>query len=295
MLTELTPEMEQIALETKNYWLDKFFSCKNRTDREKATIGINWLYSLINKEAPEIVFVDSPHACQMVARERTGQKTFFEFPVYGNVWDYAWISFYDFFYKIGLVDSEEFVKYRDLMEANICDMVQLESLCIVSDMPTKISRDAQNRLHCEDGKAIEWADGYGQYYWRGVYVPEKWILTPELITNEDIKNEDNLELKRCLMEIVGPERYYEILGGVVVIDEDNDQYGKPMKLLRSKDIDKAINDYVYFLLVTDTSTDRVYSIYPNVKQFPKAKTNVFSAKASTFLKTSEEFDVVEES
>jgi hypothetical protein len=295
MLTELTPEMEVIANETKQYWLDKFFSCKNRTNKEQAIIGINWLYSLAGRPAPEIVFVDSPYACQIVARERTNTDAFFEFPVYGNVWDYAWVAFYDFFHKIGIVENEDFVKYRELMESNICDMIQLDSLCIVSDMPTKISRDAQNRLHCDDGKAIEWADGYGQYYWRGISVPEKWILDPGSISNDDIKHEGNLELKRCLMEIVGPERYYEILGGVVVIDEDNDQYGKPMKLLRSKDIDTAIDDYVYFLLVTDTSTDRVYSIYPNIKEFPEAKKNVFSAKASTFRKTKEQFDVLDES
>jgi hypothetical protein len=295
MLTELTPEMEKQMIETRDYWLDKFFSCKNRTNKEKAVECIAWLYSMINEPAPEVVFVDSPMACQLTAQERTGTKEFFEFPVYGNVWDYAWVSFYDFFEKIGIVKHDDFTKYKELMECNIYDMLQLQGLCIVSDMPTKISRDAQNRLHCDDGKAIEWADGYGQYYWRGVTVPEKWILHPEEVTAEEVKGEENLELKRCLMEIVGPERYYEILGGVNIIDEDVDAYGKPMKLMRSKTKDKAINDYVYFLLVTDTSTDRVYSIYPNVKEFPDAKKNVWSAKASTFRQTKEEFDSIAES
>lgn len=295
MLTELTPEMEKQMVITRDYWLNKFFSCENRTDKERSVHCINWLYSMINEPAPEIIFVDSPMACQLTAREKTGTKDFFDFPVYGNVWDYAWVSFYDFFEKIGIVKNEEFTKYKELMECHIYDMLQLEGLCIVSDMPTKISRDVQNRLHCDDGKAIEWADGYGQYYWRGCVVPEKWILKPEKITKAEIKREDNLELKRCLMEIVGPERYYEILGGVTVIDEDNDAYGKPMKLLRSKQKDKAIDDYVFFLLVTDTSTDRVYSIYPNIKEFPDARNNVWSAKASTFRKTKEQFDVISES
>lgn len=296
-LESLTPEQEALMEVVKNFWLDRFFSCQNRLDREKATEYINWLYELSGFKKPQIIFCDSPMACQEeVFKLKGGKREPEQFSAYGNVWDYGWVSFYDFFTRIGIINDDNFNKYKDMLLTNIYDMIQLEDYCIVSDMPTLIKREAvQNRLHCADGPAVQFADGYSQYYWMQVNVPEEWIMNPDSITAETIHNESNAEKRRCLMEILGAESYYEKLGGVVVVDEDVDAYDKPMKLLRSKEIDPIINDYVYFLSVVDTSTDRVYNLYPNVRDFPKAKENVWSAKASTFSMNAEDFDVVEES
>lgn len=57
----------------------------------------------------------------------------------------------------------------------------------------------------------------------------------------------------------------------------------------------GINDHVYFLIVTDTSTDRVYNLFPNTRDYPEAKLNVYSAKASTFKRKKEQFNLIAES
>lgn len=296
-LENLTPEQEALMYKVRDFWLDRFFSCQNRLDKDRSPEYINWLYELSGFKAPQIFFCDSPQACQEKIYElKNGKREPEAFSSYGNVWDYGWVSFYDFFTQIGVINDEKFNKYKEMMLCNIFDMIQLEDYCIVSDMPTEIHREAvQQRLHREDGPAIVFADGYSQYYWMGINVPKEWIENPDGITKETITGEENAEKRRCLMEILGAEAYYDRLGGIEVIDEDNDQYGKPMRLLRSKEIDPIINDYVYFLNVTDTSTDRVYNLYPNVRDFPDAKRNVWSAKASTFSMKREDFDVVEES
>jgi hypothetical protein len=297
-LESLTPEQEKIMHETREKWLDRFFSCKHRTNHEKATEFINYIYDMAGFKPPKVIFTDSPQACQEeVFKLKNGKREPEQFAHYGNVWDYAWVAFYDFFHQIDVVHYDQFVKYRDLLwESNVYNTIQLEDYCIVSDMPTEIHREkVQLRLHNEEGAAIKFADGYSLYYWNGTNVPEKWIMQKDKIDAKDINGESNAEKRRCLMEILGADEYYERLGGVEVIDEDTDAYGKPMTLLRSKQKDKIINDYVYFLRVVDTSTDRVYNIYPNVRDFPKAKENVWSAKASTFNMNKEEFDVTEES
>lgn len=296
MITELTPEQEAQIEVVKNYWLSKIFTNgKKEIDKERLEKNIMWMYNLCGYENPKIIYSKSPEDAQRIAREITGENQYHEFSSYGNVSDYGWVSFYDYFTQIGVLNDEKFNKFRDLIDCNVYDMIQFDEACIVCPLPDFISRDNSLRLHGEDGPAISWEDGTAYYFWKGTSIPKEWIEDSSTITKELINKEVNLELKRCMMEIIGAERYYEVMGGVVVIDEDLDAYGKPMRLLRSKKKDDVIKDYVYFLSVTDTSTDRVYNIYPNIKEFPDAKKNVWAAKASTFRLSKKEFDVIEES
>jgi hypothetical protein len=66
----------------------------------------------------------------------------------------------------------------------------------------KRSRDEQGRLHCEDGPAILFNDGFSVYAWHGVQLlRKKWIITnPEKITAETIENESDPEVKRVMTE-----------------------------------------------------------------------------------------------
>ncbi len=296
MIKELTPEQEAQIEVVKNYWLSKIFTNgKKEIDKERLEKNINWMYELCDYPNPKIVYATSPENAQEIACRLTGEYKYHEFSSYGNISDYGWVSFYDYFTQINILNDEKFNRFRDLIDCNVYDMIQFDEACIVCPLPDFISRDNNLRLHGEDGPAISWSDGTAYYFWKGTSIPKDWIENPDSITGAMIKSETNLELKRCMMEIIGAERYYEVMGGVIVVDEDLDAYGKPMKLLRSKKKDKVINDYVYFLSVTDTSTDRVYNIYPNIKEFPDAKKNVWAAKASTFRLSKANFDVIEES
>ena len=80
------------------------------------------------------------------------------------------------------------------------------------------------------------------------------------------------------MEIIGAEKYYEALGGVVVLDEDTDDQGHRMRLFETKKADDIIKKKVQFLECVCPSTLRVYNIYPPSQ---KCK-NVWAAKADTF-------------
>jgi hypothetical protein len=207
------------------------------------------------------------------------QKIQFEyFCDYGSIRDFGWVSFFDFFTQIGVINHEGFNEFKSLLQCGIYDTIQLQGFCIVSDLPKKISRNNRNRLHCEDGPAIQFKDGYSQYYWNGVSVPESWITHNDLINKETILAEGNAERRRCLREIVGASRYFELLGGVDLIDEDVDGQGNPMKLYQTKKVDDVIGKKVQFLEVICPSTQRMYNLYPPNQQ----SKNVWEAKASTF-------------
>ena len=96
----------------------------------------------------------------------------FSFCSYGSIIDYGWVSFYEYFKKIGIKIKpeilEKFNNFVFLLNSGIYDMIQFEKICIVSDMPTFISIDDRGRLHNAKGSAIKFADGYEINFMRGV-------------------------------------------------------------------------------------------------------------------------------
>lgn len=343
-INELTSEQLEKMTAVKDFWLDYLFSCKNTLNKEAAEAGITWLYKLINKEKPIILYVDSPMACQYAVsylkyflkdeaftqirdevRDKVWAKVRDEvwdkvedkveakvrakvedevwdkvrdkvelrirnqicdqdpienkyeiFSTYGNIGDYGWVSFCDFFHEIGIVNHADFNQFKNLLLAGVYDMIQLEGFCIVSSLPDAIKRNQHNRLHCEDGPAIHFRDGYEQYYWNGVSVPKEWIMQPHTITRQTILTEENAERRRCIREIIGTKKYAELLY-VKEIDKDHVN-GQDVVLYKTKEPDNIINKHIYFVNVTCHSTQREYFLcVPE-----EAATNAWSAVAWTF-------------
>jgi len=222
------------------------------------------------------------------ANVRDNELKYESFAAYGSISDYGWVSFYDFFTQVGVLNHDGFNKFKDLLLSGIYDMIQLEGVCIVCELPKVIKRNAQGRLHSASGSAIKWSDGYEIFYWNGVSVPEKWIMKPNEITRDEILKEDNAEKRRCLREIIGAKEYYDIITdgeGMNLIDEDIDNQGFPMKLYQTKSNDSIIGKKVMVLEVTCPSTNRIYNLYPP----NQSSKNVWEAKASTFNNESLQF------
>jgi hypothetical protein len=94
------------------------------------------------------------------------------------------------------------------------------SSVFVCKNPTKINLDAQNRLHCDDGPALEFADGHSLYAWAGVNIDPELVLHPESMTADRIDNEPNIELRRVMIEKYGTARYVEDTGAMVIGEDD---------------------------------------------------------------------------
>jgi len=74
-------------------------------------------------------------------------------------------------------------------------------------------------LHCEDGLALGYPDGWGVYAWHGVRVPGDIITTPASITAARIEQEKNVEVRRVMVERMGYDRYI-LESGAKVIHSD---------------------------------------------------------------------------
>jgi hypothetical protein len=104
---------------------------------------------------------------------------------------------------------------------------------ILSERPTILSQDDQNRLHCEDGPAIQYPDGWGVWAVHGVRVSRELIEDHDWITVDRIQKESNAEIRRIMLDRYGYARYLE-KSGAAVVDQDVDQLGLPRRLLRTE-------------------------------------------------------------
>jgi hypothetical protein len=90
----------------------------------------------------------------------------------------------------------------------------LEDICVVAERPLIVRtepipgrRYGELRLHCENGPAIAYPDGWRIYSWHGTRIPE-WVMTDP--TPERIARESNVEVRRCAIERHGWDR---LIGG----------------------------------------------------------------------------------
>lgn len=240
-IKQLTKVAEKWATRvTENFTLDK----------EKAKAGIEWLYKYCSIEnSPKVHFTTSPLAMQILVNTdgllteeemtknvkaladriaeldnylilpATGQKLeYYQTASYGNVSDYTWASYYDYLLEKGDDNvSPDFPKYKEMLEANIYDMIQLVEDCIVSPMPKLFKLNERNNLHCEDGPAMSWEDGFELYFINGTPVPKKYVVTPakELDVNLVIQ-EKNVERRQFLVHKIGYNRVFKELGGSLI-------------------------------------------------------------------------------
>jgi hypothetical protein len=240
------------------------------------------VYSAVSSAVSSAVrsAVDSAVSSAVYSAVYSADLKYFSFTSYGNGTDAGWMSFCDYFTKIGVVNNENFNKFKQFIDIGIYDMILLDSVCIVSRLPVQVNRRVLN-LHGEDKPAIEFKDTYSLYFWNGVLVPEKLIMTPEAITKQDVLSVENAEVRRCYMEKLGAKKYYDILSdgkGLKKVHSDTDNQGNLMVLWETTINDDIINKKVQFLECVCPSTMRIYNLYPPNQQSKTA----WEAKASTF-------------
>lgn len=102
-------------------------------------------------------------------------------------------------------DLPRWQAYQSLLSECGC-IFPFENTCIICDRPTKLTFDNEHRLHGEGEPAIEFADGYRLYYYRGVSLPEKYWVHPHHWQARWLLEEHNAELRRVLIQGIGYSR-----------------------------------------------------------------------------------------
>jgi hypothetical protein len=95
------------------------------------------------------------------------------------------------------------------------------NICWVSERHSALRRDERGLLHCLNGPAISYPDGWQLYYWHGRAVPREWIEQRDRLDPSSAFRVENLEHRRVLVEIIGWARILEHVP-TRVIDRDRD-------------------------------------------------------------------------
>jgi len=96
-----------------------------------------------------------------------------------------------------------------------------ENAVIFTDRPTKIKCDDEKLLHCEDGPAIAYSDGFEIYSWHGQRIPGEWIKNPKSLTPKVALTWEQIDQRTAACEILG---WHNIINELspTVLDEDQD-------------------------------------------------------------------------
>ena len=232
-ITNLTPEQVSRMTEWRDKWTAIGLSTEpaNRAEAEKAIV---MSYAAAGLAAPKIVWCGSPlsqgltRAIVMNGGDSVRASVWDS--VRASVWasvgdsvrasvgdsgygqhDASWLAYYDYFREVcGLHDETRLLEGLTLLAQHAGWFIPHEKICWVSERHSVLHRDENGRLHCETGPALEYPDKYVLWMWHGIPVTEQIIMHPDTLTVEQIRSEENAEIRRCMVERIGYRRFVEL-------------------------------------------------------------------------------------
>lgn len=125
---------------------------------------------------------------------------------------------------------------------------------VMSDIPESWYKDGNLRIHREDGPAVEFGDGCKVWAVHGITVTERILLHSETLTVEEIQNEKNAEVRRVMIEKLGPGTYLQKAGAKLIDMDSLTLTGSAPRALMKDHFGEK------WLVGTDGSTARVYTM-----------------------------------
>lgn len=280
-------KVEDIKLteEEKAYYSQRWQAYAFSTEpfnHEAALAAVNLAYECAGYPPPPkgLIVCPSPKA----AYDRARQEDINAQPLWGH-FDADWWCAYEICLDKG-VEGADVNRGRVETGKYLGWWFAFDEAAIVSPHPSVFKRDEQGRLHCDDGPAISYEDGFAIYAIHGVQVPKRIIMEPETLTIDDLLREENAEVARVIGEKLGGLENVLKPGQdwVKLIDQDTDVHGNERALIevRLQSLDRAAR----WVHVTCPSTGRQYvlGVPPTVKTAQEGIAWGFGAKAIDFVK-----------
>jgi hypothetical protein len=152
------------------------------------------------------------------------------FSEHGDFTDFEWVCIYDSFYRASAPKDVSINQYIDLLKANIFLWLPTRNFAVISRPPVDVKLDDRRRLHCLDGPALRFADGYEQFSVRGVnFSPDlfDYFFRSKSFTGFDVLDLRNNEQRAVVILHFGFDKF---------IKEFHDR-----KCIRSVDADECVS------------------------------------------------------
>lgn len=183
---------------------------------EEIRKGINFIYQIAELKEPEIVICSSPYDMARQAKLKKGETIDYM----GQGYDVGWTAWADFMEQIGVSYDKEwgFAEWKEFIcKSGVFATILCENVAFVCVRPCEVYRTEAGDLHNENGMAIAWSDGEGDFFLNGVSVSEELVMTAaEKIDPSILLKETNAEVRREIIRKVGIERVISKLGAEVI-------------------------------------------------------------------------------
>lgn len=231
MKTELTLEEELLTTIVRDEWINRaFLENKNGIDKEKFENGITWLYSkFLELPKPQIIYCDglieaiikitlvkdfdkelsdySPSMVNDFNEDKFDDDFMSKFKensrlnsTYCGWSNFGWVSFYDYFTRIGVIDNEDFNNYKNLIESNVFECFEFEHAIFVVKPPSEIITNDNGDLHNTKGYSVRFDDDSKFYFINGRVINKELIT--DGFTKEEFLNETNEDIRGAMFEII---------------------------------------------------------------------------------------------
>ena len=150
----------------------------------------------------------------------------------------------------------------------------------------------QGRPHREDGPAIEGTYGTRMYFWRGVIVASELIEERDKLTVEQALKEQNSELQRIMLEIIGWEKLITHTR-TKLLDSDEDTGSALYRFEMGANRTNGAED-VTLVKVVDSTPDEYGHCREYILRVPPTTRTAQEAVAWTFNVSKEDYAPVAE-
>ncbi|HEX5999676.1 MAG TPA: hypothetical protein VFZ16_09810 [Hyphomicrobiaceae bacterium] len=133
----------------------------------------------------------------------------------------AWLGALQYLHDVcGLVRQTQSVAGLWELAQSACWIAPHEHVCWLVRRPRSMRCDANGRLHAADGPALCFGPDTTVYAWKGVIVPGRLIERPDLIDLRAIDAASDPQIRRCMIDIMTPQRFVENGGAHKVAEDD---------------------------------------------------------------------------
>lgn len=240
-LETLTKAQEKLLAVVADEYIADITAGGSRKDKKAIDRWLTIVYGFYDKPVPRVEVVGSLEAALYRANELDpkGKHTYADGT---GFYDGGWLSFYDYFARIGILSKDEASDMRALIAFRKVgwDTVLFDEVAIVVRRPKAIRVDDDGRLHGQGAPCIEWHDGEKDYAWHGTWVSEKIATAPRSHTREEFLAISNTEERRALCEAAGWAWVAELLNATVIEKWTDPETGLSYTLLACSDGSKLL-------------------------------------------------------
>jgi len=183
----------------------------------------------------------------------TLKMKFFRFSQHSLLTELDDVAYWDVFCRLGLLQDDNFGRYVQLLKSGVFLAYWENSFGLVCPRPSIIRRNAQGRVHSEDGCAMGWQDGYRIHCLHGI--PFNEGLWEQVVLRKrgfiEVMRIPNLEQRIAALRMTDPD---EMLRGAQAEKIHESERGNSLYCVQTLFGGRP----EYFLRYACPSTGRVY-------------------------------------